>query len=146
MTLLNSLIKTALRRNCIKITMKIYCTNFSSQNSAILSENRNMSFIIHYIFLNGGLRTPKGQLRNTSMTSQYIFQLCQHGKRRCLHPPLPPGGGGGGGVYLIPVRLPSRYEFIQVPSCGSVFVYVHPGSCIADRDFRSGAKTPTSIV
>ena len=31
-----------------------------------------------------------------------------------------------GGVYMIPVRVPFRYEFIPVPTCSSVFVCMIP--------------------
>ena len=31
-----------------------------------------------------------------------------------------------GGVYMIPARLSFWHEFIPVPTCGSVFVYIIP--------------------
>ena len=47
-----------------------------------------------------------------------------------------------GDVYMIPVRLSFRYEFIPVPlSCSSVFVYMIPVQNVIPVQVHSGSRT-----
>ena len=66
-------------------------------------------------------------------------------------------------VHMILARLSLRYEFIPVPSCGSVFVYMIPAQnlipdqsesyrceftpvSVPERDSHSGTKTHSDVM